>query len=162
MTVFWWFMRPFWTPIRKRMCIRMPRLKKWKTAFTINSQKKIKKVAFRWPSSWKLNFKSTCLIKIRQFFSEFCYHIEPLFWWECAYICHDLKNEKEGIYVKKVRIYMNQLPSKRPCTWKYSFKCTFLANSDHFLSSWFVHFEPFLEWEVGYVCNDLRIEKGDI
>ena len=31
------------------------------------------------------------------FFGDISVHFEPLLGWECAYICPDLKTEKEGI-----------------------------------------------------------------
>ena len=93
-------MRPFWTPVKKRMCISMPGLNTWEIK-RIYEEKKIKQVAFKWPSFWKLIFKSTCFIEIWPLFSSFCVYFEPLLGWKCAYVCHDLRTEKEGIYVKK-------------------------------------------------------------
>ena len=131
-----------------------------KKVFTVTSQKKFKKVVSMWLSSWKLSFQSTCFIKIRQFFSNFYIHFEFLLGWECTYICHDLRTEKEEIYVKKGEYKESNWHPNDTC--KFSFKHTFVANSDHFLSYWFVHFEPVLEWEVGYICLGLRIGKEHI
>ena len=45
--------------------------------------------------------KHIFFIKIRTFFSDLCVHFESFLGWGCAYVCYDLKTEKEEIYVKK-------------------------------------------------------------
>ena len=45
--------------------------------------------------------KEYFLAKYDSFFSELCVHFEPLLRWECAYVCHDIKTEKEEIYNKQ-------------------------------------------------------------
>ena len=48
----------------------------------------------------KLN-KYIFLANYDLFFSQKRVPIEPLLGWECVYVCHELRTEKEGIYVKQ-------------------------------------------------------------
>ena len=41
-------------------------------------------------------------IKLRPFYSDLGIHFVRLFEWDCRSECHDLRTEKEGIYVKKL------------------------------------------------------------
>ena len=45
--------------------------------------------------------KNVPLSKCDHFFQKLCVQFEPLLGWESAFICHDLRTEKEGIYVKR-------------------------------------------------------------
>ena len=51
-------------------------------------------------SEYKLQ-KVHFFAKYNCFFGDLCVHFEPLLGCECAYVCHDLRNKKEGIYFKK-------------------------------------------------------------
>ena len=47
--------------------------------------------------------KNILLSNCDHFFRKLCVHLEPLLGWESAFISHDLRTEKEGIYVKKAK-----------------------------------------------------------
>ena len=55
-------------------------------------------------NTWKLICKSTFfsnfVISYGHFRNRYCVLFESLLGWECAYLCHDKRNEKEGIYNK--------------------------------------------------------------
>ena len=67
--------------------------------------------------------------KLWLFFWQLLHHIEPLLGWECAYVWHDLRTKKEGIYVKK-REY------------EISYWHTLTLQIQPFFSKWCVEFEP--------------------
>ena len=46
--------------------------------------------------------KHIFFIKLQPFFSDLGIRFVPLFEWECRSERHDLRTEKEGIYVKKL------------------------------------------------------------
>ena len=42
-----------------------------------------------------------CLAKYDCYFGDLCVHFESLLGWECAYVCHNVRTEKESTYGKK-------------------------------------------------------------
>ena len=44
--------------------------------------------------------KEHFLAKCNYFFGDLCIHLESLSGLECAYVYHNLKTEKEGMYIK--------------------------------------------------------------
>ena len=104
-----------------------------------------------WPSSWKLILKSTFLSKYDHFVSKLRL-IWTLLGWECGPIWHDLRTEKEGIYVKKAIIGTKQLAYKWPLPWELRFERSF------FRKIW-PYFQPLLGWKCEYVCYNVRTEK---
>ena len=58
-------MRPFAIPVRMGMCIRMSQPKNSKEGMLSKTrEKKTKKMAYKSPSCWKLNFKSAFFSKL--------------------------------------------------------------------------------------------------
>ena len=80
----------------------------WKRSYlcrkelTVKSKIKKQGIGIQVTSSQKISIKKNVpLSKCDHFFQKLCVHFEPLLGWESAFICHDLRTEKEGIYVKR-------------------------------------------------------------
>ena len=82
--------------------------------------------------------RSTFIRKCDHFLSYWFVHFELLLAWECGYVCHDFRMEKEGIY--------NSQPS-------------FIVVIFHQFT---VHFEHLSEWEYAYVYHNWRTNKEGI
>ena len=41
-----------------------------------------------------------CFAKCDYYFGDLFVHFEPLLGWECAYVCYNIRTEKEGTYGK--------------------------------------------------------------
>ena len=93
-------MRPFWSPVKMEICIRMPQPKNWRRRHLQLIERIWKKeLAYECPSSRKISFKSKFFLsKSDHFFSYWYLYFKPLLGWECAYVCHNLRAIKEEFY----------------------------------------------------------------
>ena len=63
-----------------------------KMEFMLKRQNMKQAIGIQVTSSRKISIKKNILLSV---------HFEPLLGWECTLICHDLRTEKQDIYVKK-------------------------------------------------------------
>ena len=115
-----------------------------------------------------------------------CVHFEPLLRCECAYVCPNIRTEKEGIYCKqspcktsnwhtsdfhhrKKAFKINNQNIKQIFGIQVTFilkvkpqKERFLGKYDCFFGDLYAHFQPLLGWKCACVCHDLITEKKSI
>ena len=73
-----------------------------KKEFMVKRQNIKQAISIQATSSRKISIKKNILLsKCDHLFSKLWVHFEPLLGWEYAFICHDLRTEKQDIYVKK-------------------------------------------------------------
>ena len=77
-----------------------------KKGFAINSQNIKEAISIQVPFMLEIKLKKVhFLANYDHFFSRSCLLFEALLGWECACVCHDLRTEKEEIYIKKREYY---------------------------------------------------------
>ena len=84
------------------MCIHIPQRNNLKMkAFTINSQNKNQEISIHMTFILEIKLQKESYARYDHSFSPNRKFVlfEPLLGWQCVYVCHDLRTEKEGIYV---------------------------------------------------------------
>ena len=138
-------MRSFWTPVRKGMYIRIPRLRTEKKAFTVNRKNIKQKIAIKMTFILEVSFKSIFLSKYDHFSICWCMYFEHILGWECAYLCHNPRTEKEDVYDK----YREHKTSKGiEATFTLEFKLQ---------STFFIRIGPFFQQHMHIFWTTVRM-----
>ena len=108
-------------------------------------------MASKWPSFWKLSFKSTCFIKIRPLFSDFSVYFGPCWDGNVHTYATTWEIKKKGISLKKREYKRSNWHSSNITLWN-------LTSNEH------LHQILTIYWatEFGYVFHNLRIANKDI
>ena len=87
-------------------------------------------------------------------FGNSCVHFEPLLGWECAYVCHNIRTEKESTYGKNSEQKTSNWHTSEFHHGREASKKTFFSKKHRLLGNLCAHFEPLLGWGYAYVCHD--------
>ena len=86
----------------------------------------------------------TCLANYDCFFGGLCVHFELLLGWECAYVWHNIRTEKESIYGKYSEYKTSNWHTSDLHHGKNLQREHFLAKEHSRFEDLYIHFEPLL------------------
>ena len=85
-----------------------------------------------------------------------CVFFDPLFGWDCAYVCHKLRIKSKGTFPKRS---INPIATGQlACNWQLTFTLQINMQSKfRFLSNYYLYFDPIFGWGCAFLCHELRI-----